>query len=167
SAGGIGAAFNWWHVQKAFGDIRVDMIDDSGPALPAPYLTPELAQKWRDVWGLDQSLPPDCAECKTALDALVTCSATAMPNNRGALLSYTADSVLPGFLSISEQEFTAGLNALAAQRLDGLPHYRYFFADASSHGLMPHADLEQGGVRLWDWIPAMLDDDPAWANVHP
>src|SRR5262249_49745526 len=111
SAGGIGAAFNWWHVQKAFGSVRDDMIDDSGPALPAPYLTPELSQKWRDVWGIDQNLPPDCAECKTALDALVTWSAAAMPNNRGALLSYTADSVLPGFMSISEQEFTQGLNA--------------------------------------------------------
>src|SRR5262249_10558047 len=67
SAGGIGAAFNWWHVQKAFGDIRVDMIDDSGPALPAPYLKPELAQTWRDAWGLDAGLPPGCTECKTAL----------------------------------------------------------------------------------------------------
>jgi len=167
SAGGIGAAFNWWHVQQAFGDVRVDVIDDSGPALPAPYLKPELEQTWRDSWGLDEGLPPACTECKDALDALITWSAEQSPNSRGALLSYTADSVLPSFMGISDPEFTAGLDALAAQRLEGLPQVRYFFAEGSGHVLMPIPDLEQGGVRLWDWLPQMVSDDPAWSSVHP
>jgi hypothetical protein len=28
SAGGLGAAYNWWQTQQAFGNIRVDLIDD-------------------------------------------------------------------------------------------------------------------------------------------
>lgn len=167
SAGGFGVAFNWWHAQQAFGKIRVDMIDDSGPFLSAPYLKPELEQTWRDAWGIDAGLPPGCAECKTALSAISTWSSAQMPGSRGALLSFTADNVLPGFLSISVPEFTAGLDALAKQRLDAIPNGRYFFAEDSAHSTLPHPDLTQNGVRLWDWLGTMLRDDPAWASVHP
>jgi hypothetical protein len=102
-----------------------------------------------------------------ALDALLPWSAAQMPNSRGALLAFTQDSVFPGFLNISEEEFTMGLDALASQRLDGLPRFRYYFADQSGHGLMAHPGMTQNNVRLWDWLPQMVNDDPAWANVHP
>jgi hypothetical protein len=167
SAGGIGAAFNWWHIQKAFGDIRVDMIDDSGAVLPSPYLSDALLQTWRDTWGIDEGLPPGCAECKTKLGALFSYTAAATPKGRGALLSYDPDSVLPGFMSISQSQFAKGLDALAAESLDPLPRVRYFFRGESSHVLMPHSDLEQNGVRLWDWISAMESDDPSWESVRP
>ena len=168
SAGGIGAAFNWWHVQQAFGSkVTVDMLDDSGPALPAPYLSSTLVAQWQASWDFEQGLPPGCTECKTALDALVTYSATQMPNDRGALLGYTQDDVLPGFLSLTELQFTQGLDALATQRLDPLPNARYFFVGASGHVMMPFPSTTQNGVNLWDWIRAMFDGDPAWVDVHP
>ncbi|MFT3771086.1 MAG: pectin acetylesterase-family hydrolase [Minicystis sp.] len=167
SAGGVGVAYNWWHVQQAFGKIRVDMIDDSGDVVPAPYLKPSLLQTWQDAWHLEDGLPPGCTECKTALDALISWSAAQMPNSRGALLAFTQDNVFPGFLSITGGEFTMGLDALASQRLDDLPRFRYFFADQSGHGLMAHPDLTQNDVRLWDWLPQMVNDDPEWADVHP
>jgi hypothetical protein len=167
SAGGIGAAFNWWHIQKAFGDVRVDMIDDSGPAFRRPFLEPELESTWRNTWGIDQGLPASCSECRQELDALVSFAANEAPKSRGALLSYTADSVLPGFLQISEEEFTAGLDALAAERLEGLPRARYFFIEGSGHVTLFHPDLAQNGVRLWDWIPTMIGDDPGWSSVRP
>jgi hypothetical protein len=167
SAGGIGAAFNWWHIQKAFGDIRVDMIDDSGAALPAPYLGDDLVATWRDVWGIDQNMPAECAECQTKLEALYAFTAAATPKSRGAFLSYDPDSVLPGFMGISPEEFHEGLGVLATDHLDALPRFRYFFVDESAHVLMPHPDLEQNGVRLWDWLGAMQDDDPTWQSVRP
>ena len=167
SAGGIGAAFNWWHIQDAFGDTRVDMIDDSGTALPAPYLSDELLQTWRDAWGIDQNLPPACTECQTKLDALYEFTAAATPKSRGALLSYDPDNVLPGFMGISTAEFQEGLDALATEHLDALPRFRYFFAGQAGHGMMPHQDLEQNGVRLWDWLSSMQADDPSWKSVRP
>jgi hypothetical protein len=84
-----------------------------------------------------------------------------------ALLDYTQDSVLPGFLDISTQVFGQGLDALAKQRLDPLPRFRYFFVDQSDHVLLPHPDLAQNGVKLGDWIRAMFDGDPSWVDVHP
>lgn len=168
SAGGMGAAFNWWWVQQAFGpDVVVDLVDDSGPALPAPYIAPSVLSEWQNAWHLEQNVPPGCTECKTAVDALVTYSATQMPKSRGALLDYTQDSVLPGFFGVTTEQFGQGLDVLAKQRLDALPSFRYFFADQSDHVLLPHPDLTQNGVVLWDWIKAMFADDPSWVNVQP
>jgi hypothetical protein len=167
SAGGIGVAYNWWWVQQAFGNVRVDMIDDSGAALPPPYLKPSLVATWQSAWDLDSGLPPGCADCRTSLDALVTWNGDNIPNGKGALLEYTRDSVFPGFLGIPTKEFTQGLSVLADRRISPLPRFKYFFVKQASHVLMVHPDLSQNGVRLWDWIPQMLNDDPAWESVHP
>jgi len=70
-------------------------------------------------------------------------------------------------MGISQGQFAKGLDALAAESLDPLPRVRYFFRGESSHVLMPHSDLSQNGVRLWDWISAMESDDPAWQSVRP
>lgn len=167
SAGGMGAVYNWWHVQQAFKNIRVDVINDSGAAMPSPYLRDEVVNKWQNAWDLKKGLPPGCTECQTHLDALVTWSAAQMPKNRGAFLSYTTDTAIPYFFDISDEEFRMGLDALAAQRLEGLPGVRYYFYEGTGHVLMPFPKLEQNGVRLWDWIPAMIHDDPTWKSVHP
>ena len=50
SAGGFGAGFNWGRTQDLFNSIRVDLIDDSGPPLPPPYLSESLEQSWRTSW---------------------------------------------------------------------------------------------------------------------
>jgi hypothetical protein len=167
SAGGIGAAYNWWWVQQAFGDVRVDMIDDSGAALPAPYLMPSLVATWQASWDLQSGLPPGCTDCKTSLDALVTWNGDNIPKGKGALLEFTEDTVFPPFLGITTAEFSMGLDALAKQRIDPLPRFKYFYVQQTGHVLMLQSDLSQNGVRLWDWIPQMLNDDPAWASVHP
>jgi hypothetical protein len=112
-------------------------------------------------------LPPACKDCKTSLDALVTWDGDSVPTGKGALLEYTMDNVFPAFLGIPISEFTMGLDALAMQRIDPLPRFKYFYVQQSSHVLMVHPDLAQNGVRLWDWLPQMLNDDPKWASVHP
>jgi hypothetical protein len=168
SAGGVGVAFNWWYVQQAFGTgVRVDMIDDSGPAFPAPYLTPSLVSTWESAWHLEENMPPGCTECQTSLDALVTYGANAAPLGKGALVEYMQDTVFPGFLSISTAEFTQGLDVLAKTRLDPLPRFRYFFVSQAGHVMLPYPNTAQNGVKLGDWLTQMVGDDPAWASVHP
>jgi hypothetical protein len=65
SAGGFGAALNFSMVQDSFGDVRVDLIDDSGPPFDDQYMPPCVQKRWRDQWGFSGSLPPDCTECKS------------------------------------------------------------------------------------------------------
>jgi hypothetical protein len=70
-------------------------------------------------------------------------------------------------MGISAAEFEKGLDALATEHLDALPRFRYFIVGESDHVLMPHPDLAQNGMRLWDWLRLMQDDDPSWQSVRP
>ncbi len=64
SAGGLGAGLNFGMVQDAFGKIPVSLVDDSFPPFGGTQdITPCLQGIVRPLWGLDQSLPSDCAEC--------------------------------------------------------------------------------------------------------
>jgi hypothetical protein len=63
SAGGFGAALNFSMVQDSFGDVRVDLIDDSGPPFDDAYMPPCVQKRWREQWGFAGALPPDCTEC--------------------------------------------------------------------------------------------------------
>jgi hypothetical protein len=64
SAGGFGAALNYSMVQDAFGEVQVDAIDDSGPPFDDQFMPVCMQKRWRDSWGLDDSLPADCTECR-------------------------------------------------------------------------------------------------------
>lgn len=63
SAGGFGAALNFSMVQDAFGEVRVYGLDDSGPPFIDKYMPVCMQKRWREIWGLDAALPPDCTEC--------------------------------------------------------------------------------------------------------
>jgi hypothetical protein len=168
SAGGFGAGFNWWRIQKAFGDTRVDLIDDCGPPLPAPFLKESLEQDWRSAWSLDAGLPPDCPECLEDLDELFGYYRTHHTKNRAALLSYRKDQVISFFFQISESEVSDGLDALVDKHLSGADNFRYFFLAGNTHcTLQDPKSLESGGVNLQHWLQLMLDDSPEWTNVDP
>jgi hypothetical protein len=168
SAGGFGAGMNWWRTQQAFGSTRVDMIDDSGPPLPAPYLSQDRENEWRAAWNLDAALPPDCLDCKTSLSALITYYADKFTTQRGALLSYTRDNVISAFYSIQTTKFEEGLKVFTKNQLEGKESFRYFYVDGQSHVLLSNPDIAaKSGVVLRDWLSQMLSDDAGWKSEHP
>ena len=101
SAGGYGALHNWWQTQQAFGSVRVDMLDDSGTTMPPDIVPVTSANVTAQIaaWGLAGTVPP-CATCATDPTAIWSFYAQAFPTHRGALLSYTMDTTLPGFQGI-------------------------------------------------------------------
>jgi hypothetical protein len=169
SAGGFGAGFNFWRVREAYPSAKVNLLDDSGPPLPAPYLKPDLEQTWRTVWNLDASFPPGCTGCETSFDALFDYYAKEYPTSRVGLLSYMNDSTISFFFQISKQEMADGLDALAAKSFDPNPSARYFFEAGDKHvlSLFNLPSVTQNGVALEEWIRQMNEDDPAWTSVHP
>jgi hypothetical protein len=60
SAGGFGAASDYYLVQRAFGKIPVTSIDDSGPPMSDKYIPTCLQHEWRTTWGFDGSILKDC-----------------------------------------------------------------------------------------------------------
>jgi hypothetical protein len=167
SAGGFGAGFNWWQAQQMFGDVRVDLVDDSGPPLPSPYLSEALEGQWRAAWNLNATLPEGCTECQTDLSAIFGFYAKNLPKNRAALLSYTQDQVIAAYLQIPEAQVAEGLGVLA-EKMDTYENARYFYVEGNSHVLLGNpAGISQNGVVLMDWLGQMLGDDPTWASVKP
>jgi hypothetical protein len=168
SAGGFGAAFNFWRVHKAFASARVYLLDDAGPPLPAPYLTTSLAQLWSTAWGLDANLPPDCPDCQTNFTALFDYYAKNYPTSRVALLSYLNDSVISEFFMISQAQMAMGLQALATTEFDPRPEAKYYYVTGSTHTLLGNPyGIMQNGVVLMDWLTQFNNDDPTWASVKP
>ncbi len=101
SAGGFSAIYNVSRIQDAFGTVPVTLIDDAGPPMDDLYLAPCLQQRWRDVWGLTQSLPAACPEC-TGVDGggiinYVAWLSTEYPTSTFALVTALQDSTIRGF----------------------------------------------------------------------
>jgi hypothetical protein len=169
SAGGLGAGFNWWQTQQAFGSIRVDLIDDSGTAMP-PDVEAEganLEPTLRTQWNLAATLPPGCTGCATRLDALYGFYEQTFPNQRAALLSYTQDTVLPNFYGITETQFMMGLNEEITDNFTSPSNFKYFLVSASGHVLWFTPSLMTNGVTLQTYLTQMVTDDSAWTNEHP
>jgi hypothetical protein len=168
SAGGFGAALNWWQVQKAFGGVRVDLIDDSGTPMPPDIVSKgNGAQKLQSAnWNLPATTPPGCTGCAADQTAIFSFYGKEFPGQRGALLSYTQDSVLPTFFGITTAEFQSGLTELTTTRLDPLPDFHYFLVGASGHVLFFSPSLTSKGVSLTTWLTQMTTD-ATWVNESP
>jgi hypothetical protein len=168
SAGGLGAAYNWWQTQQFFGTIRVDLIDDSGTPMPPDIEAKGMGEAQpRAVWNIASTLPAGCSACMTSLSALIGFYVQEFPDHRGALLSYVNDSVLPNFYQITTAQFAMGLNELLATYFKPNPELQSFTVDASGHVLWfgPTMAGEPAFLpQLQQFLTQMVTDDKAWAS---
>jgi hypothetical protein len=169
SAGGFGAGINWWRTQQAFGSIRVDLIDDSGTVIPddaeagAFDFAPERA-----AWNLAAALPPGCTTCDRDLSTAYGYYDSVFASHRGALLSYTEDSVLPTFFGITTAEFTNGLDQDLASYFQPSDALKSFVVGASGHVLWFSPQLATStNVTVEQFVTQMVSDDPSWTDEGP
>jgi hypothetical protein len=166
SAGGYGALANWWQTQQAFGALRVDLIDDSGPPLPAPYASEDLEQTWRTAWNLAAAAPPGCTACADGFDAIIPFYGTTMTGRRAALLSYDQDFVISSFYVISGTQFQSAIDVLATA-MAPLEGWRHFYVAGNGHTLLGTPNVAQSGVTVREFVTKMVEDDPGWVSVEP
>jgi hypothetical protein len=184
SAGGFGASYNYHRVAQAFGDARVTLLDDSGPALGNKYMTPCLQEQVRDIWNLDATLPQDCAECleEGGLSKLVPYVADRYPDRNFGLITSTRDGVIRLFLGwgypnctnpqvpMPEPAFAEGVAELRDVILAPHDNFRMFTIESGLHVWLletPVSSTRVGSVSLTDWIRDMLDDAGGWDHVVP
>jgi hypothetical protein len=191
SAGGFGALLNYDRVQQAWGDVPVDLLDDSGPPLADMYLAPCLQQQFRDAWNLDATLPQDCTACRepggggmaNALGFL----ADKYSNRRLGLVTSTKDGTIRSFYGygypdcvagasgnlVPEEVFAAGVADLRDNILASHPNFRVYSKESLDHvwllyepeTIAPHSD--GSGEHLSDWLHDMLDPSADWNSVAP
>jgi hypothetical protein len=69
SAGGIGALLNAPALADSYIDLqkgaRIFVVDDAGPFFDDEHLEVCIQKRYRDLYGLDQSLPQDCPACRS------------------------------------------------------------------------------------------------------
>jgi len=161
SAGGFGTVLNYSMVQDAFGAIPVKAVDDSGPAFADAYFPVCMQKRWRQLWGMDDSFPSDCAECRQADGGGLARWGDYMvrkhPNFSVGLLSSMRDEIIRLFYSagnnscagfetsemvgtflganggmISADVYTQGLEGLRKQYINN-PRCAAYFIDGTLH----------------------------------
>jgi hypothetical protein len=183
SAGGFGAAYNFVRIQEAFGpDVRATLLDDSGPPLADDFMTPCLQQQIRQVWGLDASLPADCADCTGAdgggLVNVIPYAAARYPDRKLGIVSSTRDGVIRLFYGqgwpncqspqspMPEQKYAEGIADLRDRVLAPLDNVSMFTIESGLHVWLlesPVGTTTVDGTKLTDWIRALMtpgDDVP-------
>jgi hypothetical protein len=110
SAGSFGAGLHVSMISDAFG-VQTDAILDSGMPFDDEHWPACLQKSWRELFGLDHGLPPDCQDCFHAdgggLLGLSDFLTRKHPSMHIALVSSMQDEVIRLF-------FTPGLDECAA-----------------------------------------------------
>lgn len=186
SAGGFGAAYNYDHVASAFPNADVTLIDDSGPPMGAMYVAPCLQQHFIDTWGVDTTLPQDCADCKPAdgafIEPYVNHIKTKFPAARFGVISSEADATIRRFWGYGEDctslpgapppyaaaKYTAGLEDIRDRMFAGNPNFALFMLPGDEHVWLDNdpTTVVVDTTNLETWLTQALTGDAAWAS-HP
>jgi len=176
SAGGYGAAFNYDRIADAYAyaGVPVTLLDDSGPPMSDQYIPGCLQEHWRELWGLDGTLPPACAGCFDDAGGWVVDLALYLRAKHDGqwfgLLSSEQDGTIRTFLSgglndcaggiYSGQDYEAGLYELRDVILADDPTFASYYQPGISHTSLPFPAYTTGqvqGVRIVDWVTALLE----------
>lgn len=188
SAGGFGAAYNYDRVAQAFCPTPVVLIDDSGPPMSDSYIAPCLQDRWRTLWGLNQTLPADCPECTTAENGgivnYVSFLGKKYPSARLGLISSTKDSVISLFFGwgkdscqnidglespVSGDVYALGLNELRDKYMTAPGVWATYYVDSTTHTYLVGPGFYTttvNGTRLTNWVHDVVNDGPM-AHVAP
>jgi Pectinacetylesterase len=188
SAGGVGAAFNYDRVGAAFCRSRVTLLDDSGPVMSDQYLAPCLQERWRELWNLDATLPPDCPSCRGAngggmVNYLPYLTAK-HPNDRMGIISANRDGIislffgyganncqgLSGFSAgMSGDTFEAGLLDVRSRYILPSKNWGSYLIDSTSHTwitALTFYNTTVSGVPLPQWVDQLVNHQ-SLSNVAP
>ncbi|MGH7434157.1 MAG: pectin acetylesterase-family hydrolase, partial [Polyangiaceae bacterium] len=105
SAGGLGAGLNYGLVQDTFGSTHVDLIDDSFPPFTGQLIASCLQGIVIPLWGMDKSIPADCAECQQdagGLANIIVYWHHKYPKAHAGLISSIHDQIIRLFLAAGQ-----------------------------------------------------------------
>jgi hypothetical protein len=179
SAGGFGAAQNAVLVQRAFQNVKVKAIDDSGPPLSKVAIAECLQDLWRTSWGLDKTFLADCgAACPNKKDYAQDYGlflAKTFSDRSSGLIEATEDGIISGFFGIGSNNCTGILLAtpvpgatfkaeLLAFREKVRPYSSFstYFPTGTQHTWISGPSFytgSAGGVKLVDWFRRIVNDE--------
>jgi hypothetical protein len=193
SAGGFGAAANYPQTARAFPNIPVYDLDDSGPPMEDPYAASCLQKEWATLWGFDKTIFADCGtDCPDHTDYTIDATihtARLFPHIPFGLVEDTDDSVITLFYGFGANScaaaiiptpltgpvFTKGLlDSRAKLAAAGVSNVGGFVFQGTAHTSLGGsstydsvtAGSEGGTTKLSDWVTTLVNDGKV-ANVGP
>jgi hypothetical protein len=189
SAGGFGAAANYPQVARAFPNVPVYDLDDSGPPMEDPYAAKCLQKEWASLWGFDKTIFADCGtDCPDHTDYTIDATihtARLYPNIPFGLVEDTDDSVITLFYGfganncaaafiptpVSGTQFTAGLKDTRAKlAAAGVTNVDGFIFQGTTHTSLgassTYDSVTAAGQKLSDWVTTLVNDGKV-TNVGP
>ncbi len=176
SAGGFGAASSAVLVQRAFPNVRVTLIDDSGPPMSGKVVAPCLQKQWRDLWGFDQSIIADCGgDCTKPDEFLFDYGlhlAKTFSDRTSGLIETAEDAVISGFFGaglndctgivlitpVAGADFSKGLVELR-DAMKPYPKFGTWFPDGTQHTWLSSDSFYTGAIgdkKLVDWVTDII-----------
>ncbi|HEX7480235.1 MAG TPA: pectin acetylesterase-family hydrolase [Polyangiales bacterium] len=170
AAGGFGAVINYLRVAKAFGSVPVQMLDDSGPLMSAPYVPKCLQAQWGKLWGIDAIMLPTCGtDCPDPTNYYIDAQKHVInlfPKRQFGLIDATRDGIISQFYgfgandcapasvptAVPAQTYLEGLQDIRT-KLAGSPNFGSFFFDGTDHPTLATAKfytLTAGGSTSAD-----------------
>lgn len=170
SAGGFGAALNYWRFKAAFGATRVDLVDDSGPPFPIDVIS--NWSEWVAAWDLYGNIDPGCTACREGdkadkITELLPYYAKTNTGARFSLLSYDKDPTIRQFFGISPGTFKTTLEEITKAQFDTLPNAKAFEITGETHTMLGDLTTKSGDKELGAWLTDQVSDSATWATVRP
>jgi len=182
SAGGIGAGTNYHQIAtffEAYDKSVPFLINDAGPVLRPPFLTPMGKDALRTGWGLDRTIETWCPDCGTeGYHPVYETLARLHPGLRASVICAYADGIatplyglLNGDLSFSGARFEEGLRDLSAwvagyQGSVAPSRQQQFFYPGTRHGALAIAPLS-ATPGLVEFLNGQLGESENWVSVEP
>ena len=163
SAGGFGATFHWWRVQKAMPWARVDVFNDSAQIidLSGDGRWGTLKNRWAPAF------PPGCTDCETKLSELLAHSAQLLPApRRYGLLGYTRDGTIALFWGLNQDQVETRTLALKADAPDNV---KTFLIQSDQHVMYTTPNVTNStGMSARDWSKLFAGEDGnGWDHSGP
>jgi hypothetical protein len=179
SAGGFGASTSVVLIQRAFPNVRVKLINDSGPPMPSSVLAPCLQKTWRETWGYDNSILKDCgAACPKKDDFTFDYGvylAKTFGNRYSGLIESAQDGTISLFFgagsnncaepflvapAIPGPDFQTGILSFR-EAVKSYPTFGSYLPPGTQHTWLQGSsfyDAMVGGTKLIDWVSDIIND---------
>jgi hypothetical protein len=174
SAGGYGTLSNLVLVQRAFPNVKVKHVNDSGAPLTTAASPECLQQKFRELWRVDLSAcGSSCPKQNDYTQDNALFLAKFFSDRPAGFIDTTEDEVISSFLgtglnrcmtqfgtaSVPAETYSREILAYA-DKLKAFPNYGAFTPTGTKHTFLRTADfytVTAGGVRLVDWFTKIVN----------
>jgi hypothetical protein len=152
------------------------------------YLAPCLQERWRELWNLDATLPPDCASCRGSngggLVNFLPYLTDHHPHDQLGIISANQDSIISLFFGyganncqglsgisagMSGSTFEAGLDDVRSRYIVPSPNWGSFLINSISHTwitALTFYTTSVNGVPLTTWVDQLVNHQSV-SNITP